>query len=243
MCGRFSLTLSLAELIRRFGLPATGASEVPPPRLPRFNVAPAQVHPVLLAAAASGEAGLRLESMRWGLALPWETGAGPAPAHSPINVRVESLRDKPGFRPLCARERRCLVPADGFYEWPAGARGRTRPGPLRFTVDDGRVFAFAGIWQPAADGADTFALLTTAANPRVAVVHDRMPVILPPELEAPWIHAGPAEFPRLLAAVTQPFPAARMTGTRLDAWVNSPAHDDPACLRTPPPPAQPELLL
>jgi len=130
------------------------------------------------------------------------------------------------------RARRCLIPADGFFEWaprPAGA-GKT---PMRFTLRSGDLFAFAGIWEDWAGGPDgplrTCAILTTQPNELVANVHNRMPVIVRPHLEAAWLDPEQRD-PAAVAAVFQPYPAVDMCAYPVSARVNTPRHDDPECI-------------
>ena len=196
---------------------------------PRFNVAPSQDVAVVRANAD----GRCLAMLRWGLIPAW--AKVPAIGHRLINARSETAAEKPSFR-AAYRNRRCLIPADGFYEWQR--RGKTRQ-PWLFGLSDGAPFAFAGLWErwtlPQAapltgslaertpgDAVETFTILTTAANGTVAPVHSRMPVILPPEAYGPWL-AG-EDVPLV------PFPADGMTTHPVSTLVNRPANDDPRCV-------------
>src|SRR5262249_46131563 len=154
MCGRFSLTKpqAVAELL---GLPEV------PELFPRYNVAPTQ----MVAAALESGGGRRLSLMRWGITPPW------SPTMLLLNAKAETVADKPTFR-AAFRRRRCLVPADGFFEWQkVGARKQ----PYHFRLRDGAPFAFAGIWEPGEDS-PACCVITTTPNELVAPVHDRMPV-------------------------------------------------------------------
>ncbi len=212
MCGRYSLTSPLESVRQTFG--ATGGGNL----APRYNIAPTQ----LAAVVRPGEAGREIAILRWGLVPPWAKSLDIA--HKTINARGETVAEKPAFR-AAYRSRRCLVAADGFYEW------RTENGakqPYRITFADGRPFAFAGIWEcwrPAADEPlETFAILTTEASEALRPIHHRMPVILPPDVYAPWL-AGEAGGEVLVANAD---PA--LTAFKVDRRVNNVRFDDPECL-------------
>jgi putative SOS response-associated peptidase YedK len=181
MCGRFTETKVDPGLVAaRFGVQEAA---VPGETLGRFNVCPTE--PVLAVDAAR-----EARALRWGLIPPWarKLRAGP----EPINARAESLRDKRLFAPLIASaEHRCLVVADGWYEWLRPEQPKGRRVPFRYTVDGGELFAFAGLWHEGRVGSERIAsvtILTTAANGVCAPVHDRMPCVLgSPEAEAAWL--------------------------------------------------------
>jgi len=218
MCGRFSLTLSdLAALARTWSadLDALLAQQW----RPRFNVAPGQVHPLLREVAGRRV----MVPATFGL-------AGPRGSLLP-NARSETAAEKRTFaRPL--REGRCAVPVDGFYEWEGPPSARR---PSWFHREDGAPLLLAAVAAPAPDGQLGFSILTGDAVEPVVRLHDRMPVILPPSLVAPWLAAGP---PPPLPAPTPGLLAAR----RLSARVNSIAHDDPECLAPASPGGQLDLL-
>jgi len=215
MCGRYYL-ISPAELVAtRFH-----AGE-PPPFRPRYNLAPQQDAPVVVDGGAP-----KLVMMRWGLVPSWSKDA--AAAYRMINARSETAAEKPSFRgPF--RKRRALVPADGFYEWRREGSGKT---PFALRLASGEPFAMAGLWDRwrAPDGAElvTFTILTTSANALVASVHDRMPVILPREVEEAWL--DPKAPPEALRALLVPF-AGRMEAVPLSTAVNNPRNDGPEILR------------
>jgi putative SOS response-associated peptidase YedK len=179
MCGRFTHTqVDPALIADRFGV---REEAIPGETLGRFNVCPTED----VLAVCRGEA----RSLRWGLVPPWARALRAGP--EPINARAETLLDKRLFAPLMARaERRCLVVADGWYEWLRPERPRGRRVPFRYTVDGGEPFAFAGLWDEHRVGGERIAsvtLLTTRANAVCAPVHDRMPCVLAtPEIEAAW---------------------------------------------------------
>ena len=229
MCGRFTLTSTPEALAERFGLDA------PPGTAPRFNIAPGQE---VLAVRASSTGTRRAEPLRWGLVAPWSSpGQGPPL----INARSETAALRPAFRDAF-RARRCIVPANGFYEW-ADLGGYRQP--YWIAPPGGALFGIAGIWErwTAPDGArlESCALLTTAANERIAALHDRMPAILAPAQYAAWL--DPAQDVAALGALLAPLAsdalALRPVGTRVHRLEN----DDPSLLdAVPEPPRQASLF-
>ncbi len=224
MCGRFTQRLSWAELHELMDL--IGA---PLNLRPRYNVAPSQDVAVVRAAPD----GRSLAMLRWGLIPAWARDA--AIGHKLINARSETAAQKPSFR-SAFRHRRCLVPADGFYEWRRS--GGTRQ-PWLFGLRDDAPMVFAGLWErwtvpegaaltgslaerSPGDAVETCTILTTAANGTVAPVHGRMPVILPPDAWDAWLTGG--EVP------LDPCPADAMTAWPVSTHVNRPANDDPRCI-------------
>ncbi len=176
MCGRY-MVLSSPEAFRRlFGYPEQ------PNFPPRYNVAPTQ--PIAIVRVAEGRRQFAL--VRWGLIPPWVND--PRKFTLLINARVESVNDKPAFR-NAMRRRRCLVPADGFYEWKDDGSGRKRPYAVR--PKDGTPIAFAGLWEtwsgPNGEEMETAAIVTTDANRELARLHDRMPAIVPPDAFEAWL--------------------------------------------------------
>ena len=191
MCGRFNLTASGEEIAEAFGL------DEAPELAPRYNIAPTQ--PVAVVRVEAGRR--RLGTLRWGLV---PEGA-PETERGYINARAETAWQKPSFREAFAR-RRCLIPATGFYEWQ---RTTARRRPWLFALGSGRLFAFAGLWEPPArEGASpTCTILTTEPNDVTRPVHDRMPVILPPEGYARWVDPRPGDAVALRPLLV-PFPPA-----------------------------------
>ncbi len=240
MCGRYSQRLSWSDLHELMDLVG------PPLNLrPRYNVAPSQDVAVARAAdpgsqsagpgPRSGEAGegRTLSMMRWGLIPAWAKDH--AIGHRLINARSETAAQKPSFR-SAFRRRRCLIPADGFYEWQR--RGGTRQ-PWLFGLRGGAPFVFAGLWErwtvpegaaltgslaerSPGDAVETCTILTTAANETVAPVHGRMPVILPPDAWDAWLAGDDVPL--------GPYPADHMTAWPVSTHVNRPANDDPRCV-------------
>jgi len=222
VCGRFTLTAPPAQVAELFDL-----DDVPDLR-PRFNVAPGQ--DVATVSAAEG-GGRELRLRRWGLVPGW--ARDPKLGSRMINARSETVAEKPAFR-AAFRRRRCLVPADGFYEWAAGARGRKQPHHLRRA--DAAPFAFAGLWERWRRGdepaLESCTLLTTEANATLAPIHDRMPVILPPSSWSLWLDPALCE-PEALLPLLVPEPPGRLEAHPVGLRVNRPEHDDAGCL-TPP---------
>jgi putative SOS response-associated peptidase YedK len=219
MCGRY--TIAGLDGVRRWMPP--GFTEKLDPRgwfRARWNIAPTQPVPAI----RSG--GTELELFRWGLIPSWATDE--KIAASMINARAETVAEKPAFKKLIATQR-CLLPADGFYEWRKQGKKKT---PMYATIDNGHVFAFAGLWDtwrnPRGERIDTCTILTTTPNAVMADIHDRMPVILPPEACSVWLGTGIGmeELMRLL----KPFPADRMSVRPVSTLVNSVKNEGPELL-------------
>ncbi len=199
MCGRYSITVSPDQLAIHFNaaLPANSDFKA------RQNAAPSEGLPVLL-----NEAERNIHFLRWGLIPSW--ASDPAIGNKLINARAETVDEKPSFKEAF-KKRRCLVLADGFYEWQKLSGGKKQP--MKFTLKTGKPFAFAGLWEswknPDGDIVRTFTIITTTPNELVATVHDRMPVILRPELESVWLdnQASPSDWMSVLA--TYPADAMR----------------------------------
>lgn len=219
MCGRYTLTKGWGEVENEFGLPEPlGAAITAQP--PRFNVAPSQPVPVV---ALHRDGGRRLAMLRWGLVPYWAND--PAAGPKAVNLKAETVGWKFGEH---LRTKRCLMPADGFYEWKTEGRKKV---PHRFTVDGGRVFGFAALWDVWGDAPPRLATccsLTTAPNPLVATVHDRMPVILTSEHFAEWLDPDTPE--RRLRELMTPFEAARMNVQEANPVVNKAGVEGPSCL-------------
>ncbi|MFN0042260.1 MAG: SOS response-associated peptidase [Alphaproteobacteria bacterium] len=217
MCGRYSITTPEEALRRLFGF------EGPARNLgPRYNIAPRQDVPVIRAEGGAR----RLSLLRWGLVPAW--AKDPLIGDKLINARAETIAEKPSFK-SAFRARRCLVPADGFYEWRRDAKPAQ---PFRIEMRDRSPFALAGLWERWRSGAgevlETFALVTTEANATLEPIHHRMPVILAADNYALWLDAG-ADAARL-RALLKPFLAAPLHAYPIDNKVNSAAHDSPEIL-------------
>ncbi len=214
MCGRYTQTKAEAMLRKRFRYDPPDV-EV----LPRFNVAPTQDAPVVV-----GGARRTLELLRWG----FEGGF--------INARAETVDSRRAFREAF-RRRRCLVPADGFYEWRTFSDGRKVP--IRFVRKDREPFAFAGLYE-----GRTFTILTTTPNALVSPVHDRMPAMLLPSAEDLWLDEDAAV--AAVRASIAPYPAEEMDAYEVSGAVNNVRNDEATLVDgvepTPPPPEQLSLF-
>lgn len=232
MCGRFLLTSPPEAMRQAF------ATVGPLLNLaPRYNVAPTQ--PVPIVRLRNGERELALVS--WGLIPPWSKEG---PKGKPlINARADGVATRPSFR-AAFRRRRCLVPANGFYEWQA--RGKGPKQPYWIGLKGQALFAMAGIWEiwsgPEGETIETMAILTTDANAKLAPIHDRMPVILPETAYGPWLETQEQEAGTLLPLLA-PYPAEAMDAYEISTAVNAVANDHEGLLARqtppePPPPAQ-----
>jgi len=221
MCGRFTLRASASVVAEQFGL-----FDFEPPR-PRYNIAPTQPVAVVRHSPKSLEAPRELVMLRWGLTPSWATD--PKIGNRLINARSETVADKPAFR-AAFRRRRCLVAADGFYEWRRA--GATKQPYFIHRADD-RPFAFAGLWErwegPDHTVLETCALITTEANELMAPIHDRMPVILSPDDYALWLDPA-IEDPKRLQPLLRPCPSEALVAYPVGAHVNNPRNDDARCI-------------
>lgn len=228
MCGRFTLTAEMNTLQETFpwlNIPA--GAEIPP----RYNVAPTQ--PV---AVVANDGKQRLDFFVWGLIPGW--AKDPGIGSRMINARAETLAEKPSFR-NAYRRRRCLILADGFYEWQSipGARtaaGKPRKQPVFIHMEKQRPFAFAGLWERwhNGDGSEILSctIITTEPNELLQPIHNRMPVILSPSAYTQWL--SPEELPASqLQPLLKPYPPAEMKYHPVSTLVNNPANDSPACLQ------------
>jgi putative SOS response-associated peptidase YedK len=247
MCGRYTIRL-LQPIIDMFGV------SLPDDFPPRYNVAPTEDVPVVRAAPpqAPGDTGapvptvtdsapqVRLDLLHWGLVPSW--AEDPSVGNRMINARAETAAARPAFRDAM-RRRRCLVPADGFYEWKKLADAGALPGmkpkagksvrkqPYLFRMKNDRPFAFAGLWDTwwhDGEKLESFTILTTSPNELVAPVHDRMPVIVAPEDYARWL--DPKRSATDVQDLLRPYPAAEMEAVPVGKHVNSPANDDQRCI-------------
>lgn len=222
MCGRFTLTeLEPDVLTEVFDL--SGAL----PRLePRYNIAPSQPIATVIRDRTRGEN--RMGFMRWGLIPSW--AKDPRIGSKMINARGETVHEKPSFRAAFKR-RRCLIIADGFYEWQKQGDSKQ---PVYITLQQDKPFAFAGLWEQWTDresGGEltTCTIITTGPNDLVRPIHDRMPVILGREDYARWLRTDERDAEALLPLL-RPYPAAQMTAWPVSRRVNSPANDDAALI-------------
>jgi putative SOS response-associated peptidase YedK len=218
MCGRFQASSSPAELVRWFE--TTG----PVPNLQqRYNASPGQHLPIVLRGAETGKR--RLVALRWGLIPAWAKDA--KIGYSAINAMAETVAIKPAFRDAFAR-RRCLVPADAFYEWKQLDAKTTQP--YRIIMADGSPIAFAGLWEQwnapvSGETVKTFAIITTAPNALCAPIHNRMPVILDAADWQTWLGEVPARSDEL-QALLRPYPAERMEAHEIGPRIGNVKNDD-----------------
>jgi putative SOS response-associated peptidase YedK len=210
--------MNLGAIAARFGV-ARFLEEVGP----RYNIAPTQT---VIVVADDGTR--HLTQMRWGLIPSW--AKDPAIGNRMINARAETVATKPAFR-VALRKRRCLIPADGFYEWhPIGRRKQ----PIYISLKSREPFSFAGLWEAwtAPDGQEikTCTIITCEANEVLKPIHDRMPVILTPEAETVWLDPTIQDPERLLPLLV-PYPADEIEAYPVSTTVNNPAHDIPQCIQ------------
>jgi putative SOS response-associated peptidase YedK len=220
MCGRFTAKLTWRQLhdLYEIDAPESARDELKP----RYNIAPTQTVPVVRLNSAGRR---ELALLRWGLIPFWANDA--KIAHRTINARAETIATAPAFREAF-RNRRCLIPASGFYEWRKLDDGSKQP--YFIGMRDGAPFAFAGLWERWSKGAapvETFTIITGEPNSLLSQLHDRMPAILDPDDYNAWLTAADTATPQ---ALLQPFPAQLMTAYPVSRLVNNAKNDDPAML-------------
>jgi putative SOS response-associated peptidase YedK len=220
MCGRFTLTVTPEQLQQ-----AIPGLSVPSGMAPRYNIAPSQ--PV---AVVPNDGLLKLDYYVWGLIPSW--AKDPSIGSRMINARGETLAEKPSFR-AAFRRRRCLILADGFYEWQQTPGGKTKT-PMYIRLKSGEPFAFAGLWESwnSPDGSQVLscAIITTTPNALMEPIHNRMPVILPAAAYERWLEPGESN-PAQLQALIQPYPAEDMLAYPVSTLVNRPENDVAACIQ------------
>jgi len=221
VCGRFTLTADPADLQEAFYWVNFGNATIPP----RFNIAPSQGVPVV---TNNGEN--RLDFFTWGLVPSW--AKDPAIGSRMINARAETLADKPSFRNAFKR-RRCLILADGFYEWQKIPGSSTKI-PTYIRMKDGKPFAFAGLWEDwySPDGSQILSatIITTQPNQLVKPIHDRMPAILSADNYKTWLTPGEVPYQQL-NPLLRPYDAQLMEAYPVSRLVNSPQNDSPLCIQ------------
>jgi len=218
MCGRFTLTPELKVLAERFSISPTPTATYNP----RFNIAPSQ--PVIVI----GDDGQRyMKVMKWGLIPSW--AKDPSVGNRMINARAETIAQKPSFR-AALKKRRCLIPADGFYEWQKLSMVKQ---PVRIVLKSREVFGMAGLWEhwtsPANEEVLTCTIITTIANELMREVHDRMPVILNRDDEGRWLDPK-VDDPAVLLGLLKPYPSELMEFYTVSRSVNLPVHDGADCI-------------
>ncbi len=216
MCGRYTLKTPLDVLAEYFDL-----DDYPSSTLPSYNIAPTQE----VAAVIEGDDERKLEVFRWGLIPSW--AKDPAIGNKMINARAETVSEKPSFR--SAFKRRCLIVADGFYEWQKTDNGKQ---PFYFKMRDSSPFAFAGLWETwdkEGEGIRSCSIATTDANDLMNEIHHRMPVILHPENYRVWLDQG-FEEKEALMDLLKPYPSEEMEAYRVSRRVNRPANNEPSVI-------------
>jgi putative SOS response-associated peptidase YedK len=216
MCGRFMLSKSTPDMISRFGI-----TEVIADLAPRYNIAPSQ--PIWV---VREERVRIMEPMQWGLVPFWSR----EPGSGVINARMESLTEKPTFK-QAFRRKRCLIPADGFYEWLSN-NGVKRP--FLFRLKERELFAFAGLWDEwtSPDGSPlrSCAIITVPSNTLLAKIHHRMPAILSLEDENRWLDTSANPVISDLLSLLAPYPPERMEMIPVSNKVNNPRYENPECM-------------
>ena len=214
MCGRYSLIADIGELRERFDFDGSELTHAP-----RYNIAPTQ-----MALAVTNGSERRGSYMHWGLIPSWAKSA--SVGSRMINARAETVAERPSFRTALQR-RRCLVLADGFYEWKGKGSGKR---PMRIVMASGEPFAFAGLWDawrdPKGEVLRSCTIITTSANELLSPIHDRMPVILPRELESLWLDHDIRDY-AALGGILTPYITDEMEAYEVSSLVNSPANDGP----------------
>ncbi len=215
MCGRYSLKADISQLAMRFEFAADDVAYQP-----AYNIAPTQQ---VLTVTNDGER--QAEHMRWGLIPSWAKDM--KIGYRMINARGETVAEKPSFR-TAYRKRRCLILADGFYEWQK--LGGKQKRPMRITLKSDEPFAFAGLWEtwkdPEGELIKSCTIITTSANEYLSPIHDRMPVILPQEQESFWLDKE-VEDPVALSSVIASYPDDGMDAFEVSALVNNTRNTGP----------------
>jgi len=222
MCGRFALAQEHKELIRKYGLlddPTTSFQYSP-----RYNIAPTQITPVV----TNGER-KKLKGMKWGLVPHWAKDV--SIGNKLINARAETAADKPSFRDSF-KNKRCLIPATGFFEWREDPVSKTRQ-PYYIKTKDQEIFSFAGLWSTWLDKSTgqellTHTILTTEPNDFLKKIHNRMPVILPADKEDAWLDLALVK--EKVQSLLAPYNSELMESYPVSKVVNSPKNDTPACI-------------
>lgn len=217
MCGRYTIVHTHKELIARFRVTKALIES-----RARFNIAPTQKVPVVIF-----ESQRVLEEVSWGLIPSWSKE--PDKFKPLINARAETLAEKPSFR-AAFKKRRCLIPADGFYEWQTKAG---RKFPVRITLEEGALFSFAGLYEdrkdPAGNNLRTCTIITVPANEKIAPIHERMPAILRPEDEDLWLTAKPEETEKAFGCL-KTYPDNQIEYYEVSSLVNSARMDTEECI-------------
>ena len=231
MCGRYALFADTQTLAAHFGVPSRETQDAP---APTWNAAPSNA--VLTIQAAPNNTGRTAHMRRWGFIPHWaDDKRNPKPFKPLINARAETAAQLPAFRDAF-RDRRCLIPANGFYEWTTAAGSKT---PVWIHPQDDAPVAFAAIWSPAGGANGSIAIITAPANALMRPIHARMPVILPPQSYDAWLSSTTP--PADLAALCAPREWHNIIAQPVGPAINSPHNDGPNLIQ--PTPAQTAKLL
>lgn len=218
MCGRFALKAPPRSIQEHFHLPEQVELS------PRYNIAPSQA--IAVVRQLPGKSLRQLDMLRWGLIPHWARDM--KIGYKMINARGETLAQKPSFR-TGFKERRCLIAADGFYEWRHLGKEKQ---PFYVHLKNGSVFGFAGLWEswhsPEGNMVESCTIVTTSPNKLMREIHDRMPVILHPEDYEAWLQNSTPE--KTLQQLLISYPAEKMEAYRVSPEVNSPKNETPACI-------------
>ena len=219
MCGRFTASFEFREIKLLFNL-----QRDIPLLSPRYNIAPSQEVPVIVQEDGVNE----LKPMKWGLVPSWSPDL--AIGNNMINARAETITEKPSYRRL-VESKRCLIPADGFYEWRREGNGKV---PVWFHLKKKQPFAFAGLWDMwrdvDGDVLHTFTIITTVPNALLRRIHNRMPVIFDALQAKQWLDPRLSTRPADIAAVLAPFPSELMQAHDVSPIVNKPEYDSADCI-------------
>ncbi len=221
MCGRFTLRAPASAVAEQFGLLDVEPLE------PRFNIAPTQAVAAVRRTHENDAPARQLVFLKWGLVPSW--AKDPKIGNSLINARAESVADKPAFR-TAFRRQRCLILADGFYEWQRTG-GKKQPYFIRLADD--RPFALAGLWEfwewPNHSALETCTLITIGANELMEPIHNRMPVILSPDDYDRWLDPA-VQKPEQLRPLLRSYPSDAMLAYPVSTRVNNPRNEDARCI-------------
>jgi putative SOS response-associated peptidase YedK len=231
MCGRYTLSGRIEQLLLHYGLGEVG-EELLADYLPRYNIAPTQLVPAIHRDEDGAPA---LSLLRWGLIPPWADD--PAIGNRMINARGETAASKPSFRSAFGK-RRCLLPADGWYEWRKLAGGKNKQ-PYRIGLESGEPFAFAGLWEHwepkgGGDPVRSCTIITTEAAASIRRLHDRMPTVLTADEMDLWL--DPQAPKEALQDLLRPYEGGELTAYPVSKVVNAPVNDRPECVEPVPEP-------
>jgi putative SOS response-associated peptidase YedK len=221
MCGRYTLVTRREDLAKDLGIPV---ESIPAELKPRYNIAPSQLVPILLQ-----DGGIRFALFQWGLIPHW--AKDPSIGNRMINARMETLAEKPSFRGSLKRKR-CLVLADGFYEWHETVKGKPKV-PYYIRLKSRKPFTFAGLWSswtdPSGEEVLTCTIITGSSNELISAIHHRMPIILPEHVRTMWLDPGVEDVEALLS-ILRPLASEEIEMFPVTRHVNSPSNDDPGCV-------------